>query len=677
MKDLNVLNLESILEKLAGESERILAAGIEGDEITVRACMDRIRQLNSDIKDIDAKYKAYFDSQPKAKRAKISELLSIYKKSEDYRNAWRQRYHAIGPIKLLIDLPDGPDGILDMIIPEAWDWNLDIMVLSSRSDRRIISSLVTRGQKRILVFCTSPLADELKIDDVVYLEEANQIDPYFVGLMPNIPSRIFVVDVLVEIDGEIEETELKIRKEYIEKIQKTYQQLQVNRNTTNIFGSRWVTQGVENLPIIASQPSIKHFSQFVKGLPLVIISPGPSLDKNIHQLKQIQDRAILVAPAQTIRALQKAGITPDIVMVVDPQDYSNFFEGYDMSGVKALLIGVSCFPLTLQKHKDKVISTAVNGPLDSWICDIFNDDYVRGGGGSVSTLAFTIAGQLQCNPIILVGQDLAFANGKQYSDNAADGHFRIVVNEDKKTYKYKNENNLMVGTIGDSLSEIENWDLSTLPGFYGDLVQTKADYAMFHAEFERWAKEFLKLESAPRLFNCTEGGAFIEGFEHISLKSAARELRKIILKPLNKHLVFEQFFNSTDKKSRLKKLRRALADINSALNGSLSLALKCDKLANKIDKGKAQIAELSEVERELIKEIKASNFISIAIQEEIRKTLKLSVANDTLKQNLAASKLLYKLIIDESKKIQPPLATSIAAVEQLLRELGFQDGESD
>jgi len=330
---------------------------------------------------------------------------------------------------------------------------------------------------------------------------------------------------------------------------------------------------------------------------------------------------------------------------------------------------VSCFPLTLQKYKDKVISTAVNGPLDSWICDIFNDNYVRGGGGSVSTLAFTIAGQLQCNPIILVGQDLSFANGKQYSDDAADGHFRIEIGEDKKTFKYKNSNNLMVGTIGDSLSEIQNWDLSTLPGYYGDVVQTKADYAMFHAEFERWAKEFLKPETALRLLNCTEGGAFIEGFEHISLKSATEDLEKNISTPIDKHEMFERFFNSIDKRSRLEKLKRSLADIKLAIDTSLTLAKKCDILVSKIDNGKAQLSELSATEKTLIKEIKSSNFISMAIQEEIRKTLKLSVANDTLKQNLSASKMLYKLVIDETTKITPALTISIATVENMLQDI--------
>ena len=79
MKDPNVLNLEYILESLAAESEKLLKAGTEGNEFIARASMDRIRQLNSDIQDVDAEHKAHFDSQPAKKRAKISELLSLWK----------------------------------------------------------------------------------------------------------------------------------------------------------------------------------------------------------------------------------------------------------------------------------------------------------------------------------------------------------------------------------------------------------------------------------------------------------------------------------------------------------------------------------------------------------------------------------------------------------------------
>lgn len=130
MKDPNVLNLEHILQSLADESEKLLKAGTEGDEFGVRTSMDRIRQLKSDIQDVDAEHKAFFDSQPVDKRAKISELLAIYKKSEAFRKAWSLRYSEVGPIKVIIELPDGPNGILDMVIPEEWDWNFDIMCLA-------------------------------------------------------------------------------------------------------------------------------------------------------------------------------------------------------------------------------------------------------------------------------------------------------------------------------------------------------------------------------------------------------------------------------------------------------------------------------------------------------------------------------------------------------------------
>ena len=669
MKDPNVLNLEYILESLAAESEKLLKAGTEGNEFIARASMDRIRQLNSDIQDVDAEHKAHFDSQPAKKRAKISELLSIYKKSEAFRKAWSRRYSEIGPIKVILELPDGPNGILDMVIPEAWDWNFDIMVFSSLSDKRLISSLLSRDQKRILIFCAPPLEEVQKIEGVIYFDKEDEVDSYFSSLAPDIPSKVFIVDKVLEPHQEIDQSEKAVRENFIKRIEKAYGRIHVNKNTTNIYGSRWINQGIENLSIIASQPSISQLAAKIEGRPIVIISPGPSLDKNIQDLKLIRDRAILIAPAQTILALQKEGISPDIVMVADPQDYRYLFEDYDMSPVHALLVGVSCHPDLYKNYEEKVISTPVNGPIDSWVADIFRDHLIKGGGGSVSTLAFLIAGQIKCSSIILVGQDLSFADGKQYSSGSKDAHLSVAIDESNNTFRYNDTSDVVDPIFQDLLAKSESMGITTLPGYFGGFVHTKFDYAMFHGEFERWAGQFLKNSPKPRLFNCTEGGAYIEGFEHVSLRVAAETLEQQNSPLIDKNALFLSIFESNDKKFKLERLYSALADIVTALKDSTEIAYRCERLAEKAKISKANLEELSKLERDLIKNIKASNFISIAIQDSIRKTLKISTSSSTIEQNLLASRLLYKLIIDESRKILPLVSQSLAKVKVILENI--------
>ena len=77
---------------------------------------------------------------------------------------------------------------------------------------------------------------------------------------------------------------------------------------------------------------------------------------------------------------------------------------------------------------------------------------------------------------------------------------------------------------------------------------------------------------------------------------------------------------------------------------------------------------LSKKEVELTKQIKISNFISIAVQDEIRNVLRLNENATTLKQNLGASKLLYKLVMQETKKMQPYVTKSLDALEALLKD---------
>jgi len=669
MKDPNVLNLEYILESLAKESEKLLKAGTEGNEFSTRASMDRIRQLNSDIQDVDAEHKAHFDSQSASKRAKISELLSIYKKSEAFRKAWSNRYSEIGAIKVIMELPDGPNGILDMVIPEAWDWNYDIIVFSSLSDKRLIQSLLGRGQKRILVYCTQPLEDIQKIQGVSYFDTEEQVDYYFSNLAPDIPNKVFIIDKVIEPSQEMESAESDVREKFIKRFEKAYGRIHVNRNTTNVYGSRWIQQGIQNLPIIARQPSINQLAAKIQGKPVVIISPGPSLDKNIKDLKFIQDKAILIAPAQTVLALQKESIIPDIVMVADPQDYRYLFDGYDMSPVHALLVGVSCHPELFKDYQEKVISTPVNGPIDSWVSDIFGDHFIKGGGGSVSTLAFLIAGQLKCSAIILVGQDLSFSDGKQYSSGAMDAHISVAIDADNNTFRYNDAGDSVDPTLKDLLAKSESMGITTLPGYFGGLVNTKFDYAMFHGEFVRWANLFLQASPKPRLINCTEGGAYIEGFEHISLRLAAAELESQTAPIIDKKAFFRSIFESNNKESRLSSLHTALTEISNALKDSAIIANKCTELAGHIESGKTRLDELSKHEKNLMQIIKASNFISIAIQDQIRKTLKMSTPSSTLAQNLVASRLLYKMIIEESNKISPAVSQSLSIVKSMLEEI--------
>jgi hypothetical protein len=662
--DANVNHLHSTLIQMAEESRNILNAGAQGNEEMVRVGVDRIRQLLSDIQAIEQKHREQFDTRSNNEKAKIAQILAEYEKCTEFVNAWRLRYKTIGPIPLLLQLPDGPGAILDMTLPQAWDWNLDVIAFHHKTDNRLIQSMANRGQKRICVYGINKSIDPDGQNSIKYVKNAEEINRYFSEIKD--PSRLLIYEKMIENETSSDEKEAMEDDDLIEQINKAFQRTMLNRNTVKLFGLRWVTQAIENLPIIASQPSFKHMVDHLNGLPLVIVSPGPSLDKNIHQLNELQEYAIIVAPSQTALAMQRENIYPDIVMIADPADLRYLMEGFDMTKVQALLIGVSCHPSLYHANKEKVITFNVNGQMDAWISNLFKDTIPKQGCGSVSTNAFMLGGMMKSNPMILMGQDLAFAGSKQYASKAADGSIDINFDEEKNVFKYSN----MPKAALDSWKELgisHNAGITTtLPGYFGGEVKTKADYAIFHGEFERLAASIKETSPKIELLNCTEGGAFIKGFEHIPLRKAIDVISNDREK-INKNQIFKNIFTLVEKEERCRILTVALDEIEKKLTKSISIAKKCHALAMRVEKGDKVLEELSKEEKELMRKIRSSNFLSITMQEEIRNSMKLSAIATNLKENLGASRILYNIIIEQGTKILPFIKESSKRAIKLVK----------
>ena len=68
----------------------------------------------------------------------------------------------------------------------------------------------------------------------------------------------------------------------------------------------------------------------VADMPCIIVSAGPSLDKNIQQLKQIQGKAFVIVVDAALKTALKAGVRPDLVCTVDARSPERFFEGVDL-----------------------------------------------------------------------------------------------------------------------------------------------------------------------------------------------------------------------------------------------------------------------------------------------------------------------------------------------------------
>jgi hypothetical protein len=248
-------------------------------------------------------------------------------------------------------------------------------------------------------------------------------------------------------------------------------------------------------------------------------------------------------------------------------------------------------------------------------------------GGSVSVGAAMLSLFFGASHLTLVGQDLAISNGRYYG-----GH------SDNK--------------------DIDTRCLISGPGFFGTDVRTKPDYASFIREFERIAIHY---GAKTTLNNATEGGAFIEGFNHITLADAlkiqGKQSNVFIPRPVGKSELTE----------RVKSLSIALRSEQDILSETHKLAIECSKLVKKIknsDDPKLQV--LKRKEKKLSLSADRSAALQIFCQLEVSSTLRQIKNSRTFADNKSLSAKLFETLIRASSLLHREIATQLQNSETLL-----------
>jgi len=651
-----------ILERMSDLSSGILQAGMAGDESLTRTRVDQLRQEKSSLLVKNRAVGEQLQEAPAEIKQQIQELLNNISKSEQFISAWCCRYRGILDHQALMESPERCDDLVDELIPQSWDWKHDILILPNWVTQALVEALYARGQKRICIFEFDDRPRFQGMEKLFYIAREKDAFDYFNLSDVYASARITYISVATPLEAANEEHR-KIEQKLLEDFKMAFVHRIANLNTIKLQGARLLNQGLKNLAAIAgAAPFSKMIGRF-QGIPMLIVSPGPSLDKNIDQIKDFKGKALIVAPAQSAWALTSVGVIPDIVVIADPNEMQYLLEGVPMEQVTALILGVTCHPALYEKHTDKIITFNANLGLDAWISDIFNDTTKLPAGGSVSTDALCMGVFLKCSPIILVGQDLSFAEDKQYANASADGQVKIIKNEVDNTISYSNltdglETVLAAGGF-DGKTFVE--PLRTLPGYYGGTVFTKTDYAIFHSEFKSIADAVKRESQGIRLLNCTEGGAYIEGFEHISLSSAKESLRE---SQINFNITNEikAVLSSTDVQHRRMQLGKSLKTMRRNLIDAKISAQKCQVLAQYAMKDGSTI-KLAAEEKKLITAVKNTLFISLAAQEKILTAIQLGVEAQTIPESLVASNILFRIIVEAVGDLVPVIDDTIREIE--------------
>ena len=223
-------------------------------------------------------------------------------------------------------------------------------------------------------------------------------------------------------------------------------------------------------------------------VPAILVSAGPSLEKNLDALRGRERRAYIFCADAALPLLLERGIRPDLVACTDAMKNMNCFERDESLDIPLLVTSNSPVAL-LEKSR----------AIKLWGDDhLFTQALQEKAGlelpkvpfySGVSTALFATLMDLGVRKLILIGQDLAYSpEGKSHIS----GREELYVKDEE----------------------------CRIDGYYGGQVYSRGDWISFRDWFERAIRVFPECE----VINATEGGARIRGAQQRPLAETLEKL---------------------------------------------------------------------------------------------------------------------------------------------------------
>jgi hypothetical protein len=337
----------------------------------------------------------------------------------------------------------------------------------------------------------------------------------------------------------------------------------VHLRTLSKIERAMISNAIINLPTYYASPGIKTLFGRFKGMPAIIVSAGPSLNKNIHLLKQVKGKAVILAVGTALKPLQENGIEPDFMVSIDPQLYNyEHFRGVNTNQA-ALITAIESYPEILEKQ-DGPMFVSGDSPILEWFGGVIEEKGVMEGGGSVANNAMTAAFKMGANPIIFVGQDLAYAK---------DGHTHAAGTN------YEN-----------SIQDLEYLAKANNPEYFlikandGGEVLTNILFYQFLKFFEAWIDN----HPQPEYINATEGGALIEGTKIMTLQQVLDQycVKNIDVQGIIKAAT--ELFTMPDFKLLVIRIEKCVTNLNVMVKEAYLAIKRLNQLERACENGQTQ-----------------------------------------------------------------------------------------
>ena len=467
------------------------------------------------------------------------------------------------PPPVQLDRPRGRQGseeeLAEAIQSGGWDTERDLVVLVGPAPASSAAMLRRLGQQRILWFragdesgAEQP-AGVIRVDDLEEVAAAvrafGALSPDRVAGRPLDPAHAPLYDQVVT----------RIERARGERF------LSGEPGAGAAATRMRIEQGLANLPALCRWPGVEAVGRALAGVPMIVVAPGPSLAQSIDRVAQLRGRAVLLALSHSVAPLLEAGVVPDFVLAADAHDVSYHLDRHDLSGIAALIVAATAHPALFRSAAPRHLALGEPGPIDRWLLDLVarpDQGDALPAGGSVAHTALALGLAWGCDPIGFVGLDLSFPRGQCYAPGGADGAVRPVVSRDRRTVAlegWTDTNRRGRAAASERMVELPGWDGHPLPSSF--------HFSMCQRWFEETAR---RVAGATRLYNCSEGGAYIGGMRHIRLTGLAGRLP--LAAGLNPAALAARAIAEVDAQERRRAVRERLVDLAVDLRSCQVLA---------------------------------------------------------------------------------------------------------
>ena len=447
-------------------------------------------------------------------------------------------------------------------------------------------------------------------------------------------------------------------------------EVDIVENTRALRYPEWISNHFANVTVLTQTSPILTPGKKFEGVPGFIVGAGPSLAKNAALLHQASKKGIVIAVDVAGKALAQMGVEPHVLVCLEGLNLSHHMAHLPFIDTVVRAFSLSAHPRSLATGSGPLLPFFESIREFQSLADLCGVPGVS-VGGSVSTVAFSIAQMLGCSTIVLIGQDLAYSGGRTHAAGSSFEHSRVTVDEatGKVTFAYCDE--IKRARSGSALgSAPATDDLYMVEGYGGEgRVASTSSFNSFRAWFEFCAQTLHQIAPDTKLINATEGGSRIAHYEEHALADVLARMPDVTIdipalfaeaaRPHRTRAQLDEWMSAII--ARSSRVRRIAARIEAA----------CERALRDVDQGsnaaaQRQFGRIDALERELSKSLRAERYLQAWAHARIKSLTDRTERSHTVdlrdeaKWSLRAEKNFASALAASAKELETELKSSLS-----------------